>query len=101
MVVESLAESLAVFVSPPPLTVAAFETAPVAAPTFTVTVIAELPDHDAPAASASLLVHVTVASVQLHPLPEMAVALIPAGNASVTVTTPLVAPFPLFRTDSV
>ena len=39
----------------------------------------------------------SVAGVQLQPVPEIPAAVSPAGSASETVTAPLVDPVPLFR----
>ena len=41
---------------------------------------------------------VSVASVQVQPVPPAAVAVKPAGNKSVSVTVPEVAPPPMFAT---
>src|SRR5438445_769798 len=46
------------------------------------------------AASASDRVQLSVPSVQLHPVPLMALAVKPLGNVSVTVAVPLVGPVP-------
>lgn len=40
--------------------------------------------------------HVAVATVQVHPVPAIAVAVIPEGNVSATVTRPDVAVLPSF-----
>ena len=42
--------------------------------------------------------HVTVDNVQVHPVPDMAVAVRPAGTVSTTVTVPVVAAVPLLLT---
>jgi hypothetical protein len=98
IVVGSLAESLLVFSSPPPETDAEFVTELAALPaTSTVTVIA---GYDELAARASERVHVSVPSVQLQPVPEIAVAVRPLGRESVAVTVPLVGPGPPFETVS-
>jgi hypothetical protein len=47
-----------------------------------------------PAASTSLRVQETDASVHVHPEPLSAVAVSPLGTVSVTVTVPLVGPLP-------
>ncbi len=99
IVVGSAAPSLAVFSSPPPLTVPALTTvAGALGATLTVSVIV---GYVAPAPSASARVHVSVASVHVHPAPAIAVALSPAGNASETTTTSDVGPAPAFATDTV
>ena len=92
MVVGSLAVSHGVAEQPPPDTAAEFVTELAAvADTSTVTVIA---GYDEPAARASERVHVNVLSVQLHPVPEIAVAVRPVGRASTTLTVPLDGPVP-------
>jgi hypothetical protein len=99
IVVGSVVESFAVLSSPPPETAAEFVTeldAPLA--TLTVTVIDGYEDPDA---SASERVQVSVPSVKLHPVPEIAVAVKPLGSVSVAVTVPLVGPGPAFETASV
>jgi hypothetical protein len=89
---------LVVLSSPPPETVAEFVTELDALPaTVTVTVTA---GYDDPDVSASERVHVSVPSVQLHPVPEIAVAVKPLGSESVAVTVPLVGPGPEFETVS-
>jgi hypothetical protein len=45
-------------------------------------------------------VHVNVANVQLHPEPEIAVAVKPLGSESVALTVALVEPGPAFETVS-
>jgi hypothetical protein len=97
IVVGSLAESLLVFVSPPPETVAVLVTvagALLATPTVSVTA-AELvlPGIDAE------LVHVTVwpEILQLQPLPVAAVAVSPVGTESVITTLPLEPVAAMFR----
>src|SRR5262245_22633239 len=56
--------------------------------------------YEAPGASASLRLHETVGALiaQDQPVPLAAVGVNPAGNASLTVTVPLVAAAPRFRT---
>ena len=51
-----------------------------------------------PAAKTSERVHCSGLSVQLHPVPLMAVAVKPVGSVSVTVTAPLVEALPLLVT---
>ena len=51
-----------------------------------------------PAARASPQVHVSVASVQLHPVPLMAVAVRPVGSVSVADTVAVVGEAPVFDT---
>jgi hypothetical protein len=99
IVVGSLAESLLVFSSPPPDTDAEFVTeldALLATSTVTVTA-----GYDDPDVSASERMHVKVPTVQLQPVPEIAVAIRPLGSVSVAVTVPLVGPGPEFETVSV
>jgi hypothetical protein len=69
---------------PPPATETLFvsEEAALLA-TLTVTVIA---GYDEPAASASDRVHVSVPTVQVHPVPLSPVTVKPVGGVSVTVT---------------
>ena len=50
-----------------------------------------------PAASASERVQVSVASVQLQPVPSIAVAVRPLGSVSTTVTMPLDPPVPVLE----
>jgi hypothetical protein len=90
MVVGSVA--VAGLLAPPPLTVALLVTEAAAVQlTFTVSVMAgKLP----PEATAAVLVQVRVATLQVQPEPLMAVAVRPAGNVSVTVVVPEVAPGP-------
>src|SRR5262245_27843791 len=96
MVVTSVAVSFAVFNSPPPATLTLFVTLDEALlPTLTVRVIA---GYDAPPASASLRKQVRVATVHVHPVPLIAVAVRPAGSVSITVTRPLVGPPPALLT---
>jgi hypothetical protein len=91
-----------VFVSEPPLTVAAFVTlAGAVLATLTVSV---KDGYVACAARASVRVHVTVWLLIAHvpqPVPAAAVGTRPEGTESVTVTVPLVAAEPPFRTVSV
>jgi len=54
-----------------------------------------------PTAKESAREQVKVARIHPHPGPLIAVAVIPAGKMSVTVTAPLVAAVPAFRTDRV
>jgi hypothetical protein len=96
IVVGSLIASLVVLSSPPPETVAEFVTELDALlATSTVTVIA---GYDEPAARAPERVQISVPSVQLHPVPEIAVAVRPLGSESVAVTVPVVGPAPEFVT---
>src|ERR1041385_2248509 len=96
MVVRSCATSFPVLTSPPPETVAVFVTLPGAPKgTSTVNVIggyeAKPPDRK------STRVQVSVARVQVQPVPLMAVGLRPVGgNVSTTVTVPNVAKVPMF-----
>src|SRR5271165_5564279 len=67
--------------SPPPETTAVLVKLAGATPeTFTVKVIA---GYAAPPARTSLLVHIRMLSVQVHPVPAIAVAVSPAGSRSV------------------
>src|SRR5439155_778279 len=92
MVVRSFAISLAVLVSPPPETVTVFVTLAGALPaTLTVSTI---PGQKAAAAKESLRVQLVVARVQVHPVPERAVAVKLGGSESDTFTVPLVGPVP-------
>src|SRR5690242_19860738 len=93
MIVLSVAVSLVVSNSPPPETVALLTRGVVASgATLTVTLMGKkLPFTGREPA----LVQVRVASVQTQLKPLMAVAVMPAGSVSVTVTVPLVAPPPL------
>jgi hypothetical protein len=50
------------------------------------------------AATVLLLVQVRDDSKQLHPVPDIAVAVNPAGSVSITVTVPEVEDVPLLRT---
>ena len=96
MVVTSLAVSLEVMTSPPPETVAVLVRLEGAVPaTLTVSVIAEKLE---PAVSALLRVQGPNGWVQLHPVPDMAVPVRPAGRLSVTVTVPVVEAKPLLVT---
>ena len=52
----------------------------------------------APAASASLRVHCSGDSVQVQPVPPMAVAVMPAGSVSDNVTVPAEGPVPTLLT---
>jgi hypothetical protein len=98
MVVGSEAESLLVFVSPPPDTVTVLVTlAGALLATLTASVIAgKLPA----AATTVVLVQVTVwlAIPQLQPVPVALAGVSPAGTVSVTVAVPLVGPFPTLLT---
>jgi len=88
MLVELVAVALA---EPPPETVTVFVTVVgEVAVTFTVTVMV---GYDAPAARASLRVHVF--SPQLQPVPDIEASESPSGRFSVTVTVPLVAETPV------
>jgi hypothetical protein len=96
-VVGSEAESLLVFVSPPPDTVTVLVTlAGALLATLTASVIA----GKLPAATTVELVQVTVwlAIPQLQPVPVALVGVSPAGTVSVTVAVPLVGPFPMLLT---
>src|ERR1022692_3564945 len=87
MLVGSVAELLAAFVSPPPDTAAVFVTEAGAFPaTFTVSVMAGklVPDP-----SASLRVQVRVPNTHVQPVPARAVAVSPDGKVSVMLTSPL------------
>jgi hypothetical protein len=96
IVVESLEVSFAVFVWPPPETVAALMSGDDAdAETFTVSVTG---GYEADDASTSLRVQERGVRLQLHPAPESAVALNPEGRESVSVTVPDVGPVPTFDT---
>ncbi len=98
-VVTSDAMSFAVFASPPPLTVAVLAiVAGAFSATFTVKVMM---GKLAPEANESFLMHVNVASVHAHPLPENAVAVRPPGNTSTTVTAVAVGPGPTLVTVNV
>jgi len=89
MVVGSCAVSLEVLVSPPPETVTVFVTEAVAlAETLTVSVIG---GKLVPADSTVVVLQVSVFRLHPQPDPVIAVAVNPAGNASTTVTVPLVA----------
>ena len=97
--VGSVEVSFEVFVSPPPLMVATLLSVPeTELPMLTVSVIA---GYELPAASASERVQVTVATVQLQPVPLNAVAVNPAGSVSETVTAPELAAFPMLCAVSV
>jgi hypothetical protein len=89
--VGSAALLLAGVASPPPVTVAVLVTDAAAfAATLTVRLMA---GYEAPGASASLRVQVTVApTVHVQPEPDAAVAVSPAGRVSETVTVPVVGP---------
>src|SRR5262245_26338032 len=94
--VTSLAVLLAVLVSPPPDTVATLVSEPPASgATLTTTAIC---GHAAPGPSASWRVQLAPATVQVHPVPEMAVSVMPAGKVSVTVTAPAVGATPTLLT---
>ena len=54
--------------------------------------------YETPPLKASARVHVSDERVQAHPVPDIAVAVRPPGNASVTVTVPVVAVEPLLVT---
>ena len=99
MVVGSEAESLPVLASPPPATVAVLVTlAGALAATFTVSVMA---GKLAPGAAVVLVLQASVDTVQLHPVPVIAVAVKPVGSVSVTVTVPEVGANPPFHAVSV
>ena len=49
-------------------------------------------------ANASLRVHAAVATVQVHPAPDIAVAVNPTGNTSTAETVPVVGAPPLLET---
>jgi hypothetical protein len=96
IVVESFDVSFAVFVWPPPETTAALTSGEDAdAETLTVRVSG---GYAAAAARASLRVQDRGVSAQLHPVPENAVAVRPAGSVSATVTVAEVGPMPTFET---
>src|SRR2546425_561989 len=99
MVVGSVPVLFPAVVSPPPLTVTLLVTLATALlATVTVNVIA---GYDAPFASTLVVVHVLVATVQLQPVPLIAVAVIPAGSVSTTVTVPTTWPAPALDAVSV
>src|SRR6185436_16045732 len=97
--VRSLAVSSLVSISPPPETVTLLVTLGVFTPTVTVNVMT---GKSAPDAIAAVLVQTSVvgpaipppSGVQVQPDPLSAVAVNPAGKASVTVVVPLVIPGP-------
>jgi hypothetical protein len=95
------AESLPVFVSPPPPTEAVFEIL-AAAPLLTDTVMATT-GKLAPAARTALPRQLTSWSLRLHvqPLPEAALGVSPAGSRSLKVMAPLVAAPPTLPAVSV
>src|SRR5205823_7409563 len=94
--VRSFAVSLPVKVSPPPETTAVFVTLTGALLlTFTVRVIA---GYVPSGASVSSLEQDREARLQFHPVPVIAVGVIPAGTWSVTVTLAVVGPPPPFPT---
>ena len=96
IVVVSDAVLFAVLVSLPPETTAVLVTEGGAcAETFTVRVMA---GYEALAASASLRVQVRVPSEQVHPVPDIPVAVRPDGRLSLTLTVPMVAAVPLLVT---
>ena len=95
--VGSEALSLAVFVSPPPETVAVLVTDE-AALLATLTVIV-MGGYVAPAAKGSVRAQTNVLRVQVQPTPLIAVAVKPAGRASAAETEPEVAMPPAFPTD--
>src|SRR3989442_799323 len=79
-----------------PATDAVFVTeAGAVAPTST---ISEIAGYAPPGASTSDRVQTRFERVQLHPPPEIDFAISPAGNVSVTVTSPTVAASPAFVT---
>src|SRR5579863_5133126 len=91
-VVGSVAVSFAVLVSPPPATATMFVTDVAALDaTFTVSV---MDGYAVLAAKASLRVHDAGLTVQVQPVPAIAVAVNPVGTVSVTVTMPVVEAFP-------
>jgi hypothetical protein len=97
IVVKSLAVLFPAVASPPPDTTAVLVTLEAAlAATVTVRVIAGYA-ADAARAVERLQLNVGV-SVQLHPVPAIAVAVNPVGSVSVIVTVPLVGPVPTFDT---
>ena len=91
IVVGSVAVSLAVLVSPPPETVTELTTETALADTLTVSVMA---GKLAPAASTVLLVQGPAGCVQTQFVPEMDVAVRPAGTVSDTETAAVVAAVP-------
>ena len=96
IVVTSEAVSLAVLVSLPPETVTVLVTEGGAFDkTFTVKVIT---GYDAPPARVSERVQTSVLIEQLHPVPNIAVAVRLEGRESARLTVPTVAPGPLFVT---
>src|SRR5450432_458190 len=100
-VTTSVDESLAGVMSPPPETVAVFET--VAGATSETDAVTAMSGHSFPAANTSTRVQVTVgaATTQPQPGPEASVGVRPAGSVSETVTRPTVGPVPTFETASV
>jgi hypothetical protein len=98
-VVTSVAVLLAVFVSPPPLTVALLvRLAPALLATVTVRVMGE---YAAPPPSGLVFVQVAVATVQVQPEPLIAVAVRPTGSVSARVTVPTIWPAPTLDTVTV
>ena len=82
MVVGSVALSFAVFSSPPPEIETEFVA--LAGAEFATLRVKVIGGYDAAAASESLRAQLSVPSVQTHPVPEIAVAVIEDGSTSTT-----------------